>query len=342
MICSHNMAGGLHFIQMLNDSLNLRDGLIRNLLLTTGFSIGTLFCVKFALQSRRGKCKNNVLLEGKTCIITGANSGIGKAVAMELARRRARVIMACRDVQRANQVADEIRSKHPEADLKVMSLDLAELQSVRHFASEVTSSEGRVDILINNAGIFQCPFMLSQDGVELQFAVNHLGHFLLTNLLLNNIEHVEDGRIIVVSSGLYKHASMDLVNYNQETAYTPQHAFSRSKLANIMFTNELAKRVRPGVSVNSLCPNKARTNVGRYQLKYFVHQCLLNMVAFFLVRSAQEAAETVIYMATEPSLKGVSGKYFKDCKEKELHENAKDTKVAEKLWELSEKLTGLS
>jgi len=333
----------MHLIHLIDETLGLdKDGWLRPIVLTTGFSIGVLFCIKAYLKTRRGKCTNNILLHGKTCIVTGANTGIGKAVAKELARRKARVIMACRDVQKGNGAADKIRAQHVGADLRVMHLDLANFKSVRQFAVDVTSSEDHIDILVNNAGIFQCPFMLSEDGFEMQFAVNHLGHFLLTNLVLNHIEHSDDGRIIVVSSGLYKYANLDLVNFNKESAYTPKLGYSRSKLANIMFANELAKRVKPGVSVNSMCPGMARTDLGRFRIKTFIQRALWKMITFFLIRSADEAAATIILMATEPSLKGVSGKYFKECKETELTDNAKDSKVAEKLWELSEKLTGLS
>ena len=217
--------------------------------LTVGFGAGILLCVKYMLSSRRAVCKNRVLLTGKTCIVTGANTGIGKAVALELARRKARVILACRDVQKGNTAAVEIRKelKHS-ADVNVYELDLASINSVKHFADQINKNEHSIDVLVNNAGLFGCPFTQSQDGNEMHFAVNHLGHFLLTNLLIDKMKGKEDARIIVVTSSLYKRATLDLINFNKKEIYNSSSAYAQSKLANILFTNSLSKRKIPGQS----------------------------------------------------------------------------------------------
>ncbi|XP_060643259.1 retinol dehydrogenase 14 [Anolis sagrei] len=290
-------------------------------------------------------------MEGKTVIITGANSGIGRATAAELLRQHARVIMACRDPPRAEEAARELRAElgvcargggECRGELLVRELDLASLRSVRSFCHQVLQEEPRLDVLINNAGIFQCPYTKTEDGFELQFAVNHLGHFLLTNLLLGLLKSSAPSRIVVVSSKLYKYGEINFDDLNSELSYNKSFAYSRSKLANILFTRELAHRLEgTGVTVNVLHPGVVRTNLGRYVHIPLLARPLFNLVSWAFFKSPLEGAQTSIYLASSPEVEGVSGKYFGDCKEEQLLPKAMDDLVARKLWDISEVMVGL-
>ena len=194
-------------------------------------------------------CKSKAMLKGKTILITGANTGLGKATALDLAKREARVILACRSLQKGHKAAEEIRSVVRGAVLVVMHLDLSSLASVRKFAEEFSSVEGKLDILINNAGVYMdSPQATTQDGFELHFGVNHLGHFLLTNLLLDLLERSSPSRIVIVSSSLAKRARIDFDNIYGEKGYMGKQdrmggPYAQSKLANLLFAHELNKRL---------------------------------------------------------------------------------------------------
>ncbi|KAM9563641.1 retinol dehydrogenase 14-like [Guaruba guarouba] len=286
-------------------------------------------------------------MRGKTVIITGANSGLGRAAAAELLRMRARVIMGCRDRARAERAAREIRAEVVEdegggGELVVRELDLASLRSVRAFCHRVLQEEPRLDVLINNAGIFQCPYMKTEDGFEMQFGVNHLGHFLLTNLLLGLLKNSAPSRVVVVSSKLYKYGEINFEDLNSEISYNKSFCYSRSKLANILFARELARRLEgTGVTVNSLHPGIVRTNLGRYVNIPLLAKPLFNLVSWAFFKTPLEGAQTTIYLASSPDVEGVSGKYFGDCKEEELLPKAMDDLVARKLWDISEVMVGL-
>ncbi|XP_006011723.1 retinol dehydrogenase 14a [Latimeria chalumnae] len=285
-------------------------------------------------------------MEGKVVIVTGANSGIGRATAAELLRQRARVIMACRDPGRAQEAAEGIRREVGEeqrGQLVVKQLDLASLRSVRSFCAEILKEEPRLDVLINNAGIFQCPYMKTEDGFEMQFGVNHLGHFLLTNLLLELLKTSAPSRIVVVSSKLYKYGEINFDDLNSEQSYNKSFGYSRSKLANILFTRELARRLEgTGVTVNALHPGIVRTNLGRHINIPLLAKPLFNVVSWAFFKTPLDGAQTSIFLATSPETEGVSGKYFGDCKEEELLPKAMDDTVARKLWDISEVMVGLT
>ncbi|NWW22020.1 RDH14 dehydrogenase, partial [Falcunculus frontatus] len=267
--------------------------------------------------------------------------------AAELLRMRARVIMGCRDRARAERAAREIRAEVGEradgaGELVVRELDLASLRSVRAFCHRVLQEESRLDVLINNAGIFQCPYMKTEDGFEMQFGVNHLGHFLLTNLLLGLLKNSAPSRIVVVSSKLYKYGEINFEDLNSEISYNKSFCYSRSKLANILFARELARRLEgTGVTVNSLHPGIVRTNLGRHVNIPLLAKPLFNLVSWAFFKTPLEGAQTSIYLASSPDVEGVSGKYFGDCKEEELLPKAMDDLVARKLWDISEVMVGL-
>lgn len=202
--------------------------------------------------------------------------------------------------------------------------------------------ESRLDVLINNAGIFQCPYMKTEDGFEMQFGVNHLGHFLLTNLLLGLLKNSAPSRIVVVSSKLYKYGEINFEDLNSEISYNKSFCYNRSKLANILFARELARRLEgTGVTVNSLHPGIVRTNLGRHVNIPLLAKPLFNLVSWAFFKTPLEGAQTSIYLASSPDVEGVSGKYFGDCKEEELLPKAMDDLVARKLWDISEVMVGL-
>lgn len=285
------------------------------------------------------------MLRGKTIIVTGANSGIGKATAAELLRRQGRVIMACRDRERAEKAALEIQQETgpDRGELVIKLLDLASLKSVRNFCEEILKEEPKIDVLINNAGIYQCPYTQTEDGFEMQFGVNHLGHFLLTNLLLDLLKRSAPSRIIVVSSKLYKYGEINFDDLNSEKSYDKAFAYSRSKLANLLFTLELSHKLEEtGVTVNALTPGIVRTNLGRHVYIPMLVKPLFNLASWAFFKSPEEGAQTSIYLACAPDVEGVQGKCFANCQEEQLLDKATDEEVAKRLWDISEVLVGMT
>uniref|UniRef100_UPI0037E7C61E retinol dehydrogenase 14-like n=1 Tax=Semicossyphus pulcher TaxID=241346 RepID=UPI0037E7C61E len=285
------------------------------------------------------------MMNGKTVIVTGANSGIGRATAVGILKLQGRVIMACRDLGRAEEAAREIRQETG-ADsslLVVKQLDLASLTSVHSFCQDIIKEEPQLDVLINNAGVYQCPYTKTEDGFEIQFGVNHLGHFLLTHLLLDLLKQSAPSRIVVVSSKLYKHSHINFEDLNSEQSYDKAFAYSRSKLANLLFTCELARRLEgSGVTVNALTPGIVRTNLGRHVQVPLLAKPLFNLLSWGLFKSPEEGAQTSVYLACSPDVDGVQGECFADCKPQGLLEKATDQEVASKLWDISEVMVGIT
>ena len=213
-----------------------------------------------------GVCRSQAKLDGKTVIITGANTGIGLETAVDLAKRNARVILACRSVERGETAVVEVRKRSGNDNVVFVQLDLASLDSVRKFSTKVLEEEPQIDILINNAGVMAIPKRtLTQDSFEMQFGTNHLGHFLLTNLLLDRIKQAPSARIVNVSSTAHQRGNMDFDNLNSEKFYSPWVAYGTSKLANILFTRSLAKRLEgTGVTANVLHPGVISTELTRH------------------------------------------------------------------------------
>uniref|UniRef100_A0A3P9IHA2 Retinol dehydrogenase 14a n=1 Tax=Oryzias latipes TaxID=8090 RepID=A0A3P9IHA2_ORYLA len=285
------------------------------------------------------------MMSGKTVIVTGANSGIGKATAAGIVRLQGRVIMACRDLTRAEEAARDIQLQTgADGSLVVVRyLDLASLTSVRAFCQGIIEDEPRLDVLINNAGVYQCPLTRTEDGFEMQFGVNHLGHFLLTHLLLDLLKRSAPSRVVVVSSKLYKHGDINFEDLNSEQSYDKAFAYSRSKLANLLFTCELARRLEgSGVTVNALTPGIVRTNLGRHVQVSVVAKPLFNLLSWGLFKTPEEGARTSVYLASSPDVEGVRGKCFADCRPQVLLDKATDQRVASKLWDISEVMVGVT
>ena len=215
-----------------------------------------------------GVCRSEAKLDGKTVIITGGNTGIGKETAIDLAKRNARVILACRSEEKGKKAEVDVRRESGNSDVHFHQLDLSSFESIRKFAKEVLEEESSVDILINNAAVMMCPYMKTVDGFETQFGVNHLGHFLLTNLLLDRIKQAPEGRIVNVSSVAHTFCGpLNLDTINSEDKYSAINAYNQSKLANVLFTRELAKRLEgTNVITTSLHPGAVDTELQRHTM----------------------------------------------------------------------------
>ncbi|XP_035209302.1 retinol dehydrogenase 14-like [Stegodyphus dumicola] len=311
--------------------------MIIKILSTSAVVILSLFVLRKYREYTWGKCRSKKSMKNKTVIITGANSGIGKATALELAKRGAKVILACRDQEKAQKALIEIRSKSRSGVLKVLQLDLASFDSIKKFAKEFLRSEDRLDVLINNAGIFQCPFMKTNDGYEMQFGVNHLGHFLLTKLLLEKLKESAPSRIVVVSSALYKRGEIDFENLNSEVKYDKMQAYKNSKLANVLFSCELSRRLQgTGVSVYTVSPGMVWTNLGRHVSISWWKIVALAPVAWFFIRTPYEGCQTVLHCAVSEEVESESGFYYRNCQKEPIADVASDPTLARKLWDVSE------
>uniref|UniRef100_A0A4W4DR97 Uncharacterized protein n=2 Tax=Electrophorus electricus TaxID=8005 RepID=A0A4W4DR97_ELEEL len=284
-----------------------------------------------------GVCRSKACLNGKTVLITGANTGIGKETAVDIAKRGARVILACRDLDRAHAAAEDIRKRSGNNDVVVKKLELASLQSVRALAKDIHEHEDRLDILINNAGIMMCPKWKTEDGFEMQFGVNHLGHFLLTNLLLDKLKKSAPSRIVNVSSCAHEKGQIYFDDINLDKDYDPLKSYQQSKLANVLFSRELAARLKgTGVCVYSLHPGVVNTELGRYLFSTMaLWKIILFKPLFLILKSPWQGAQTTIYCAVDEGLQNTTGLYYSDCAPKEEAPQAKSDSAARRLWDLS-------
>ncbi|KAJ8344068.1 hypothetical protein SKAU_G00313970 [Synaphobranchus kaupii] len=313
----------------------------------TGIVVATVAGVGLVALRRwlgGGVCRSRARLDGKTVMITGANTGIGKETAVDLASRGARVILACRDKTRASEAADDIRQRSGNGNVVVKIVDLASLQSVRDLAKDVQETEERLDILINNAGIMMCPKWQTEDGFEMQFGVNHLGHFLLTNCLLDVLKKSTPSRIVNVSSLAHEKGKIYFDDINQDKDYNPTYSYRQSKLANVLFSRELASRLQgTGVTVYCLHPGVIRTELGRHFWPELpLWKRLIGVPLLQLLKSPWQGAQTSIYCAVDESLEGTSGLYYSDCTQKEAASQGRDDAAAKRLWDLSASMVGLN
>ncbi|KAL5567966.1 hypothetical protein UlMin_024541 [Ulmus minor] len=284
---------------------------------------------------------------GLTAIVTGASSGIGTETSRVLALRGVHVVMAVRNMAAGRDVKETIVKEIPSAKVDAMELDLSSLSSVRKFASDFNSSGRPLNILVNNAGIMATPFMLSKDNIELQFATNHLGHFLLTNLLLETMKKTSrksktEGRIVNVSSTAHKFSYREGIRFdkiNDQAGYNRLAAYGQSKLANVLHANELARSLKEdnvNITANSLHPGAIVTNLFRHNS--IVHG-VVNMLGKFVLKNVQQGAATTCYVALHPQVKGVRGEYFVDSNLSKASSQGTDMGLAKKLWDFSQNLT---
>ena len=275
-------------------------------------------------------------MTGKTVLITGASAGIGKATAVELAARGAHVVLACRDLDKAAAARAEILARTPAARVDLVPLELASLRSVRACAERVIADYPRLDVLIDNAGIFPPTLRKTEDGFEMQIGVNHLGHFLLTNLLVDRLVASAPARVVHVSSMMHAGGKIDFSSFRGPAKYSAYAAYRQSKLANILFSNELARRLAGrGVTSNALHPGGVATEIMR---DASLPMRLLARVAF---TTPEKGARTSVYLASSKAVEGVTGRYFVSCKEAKTDPLASDAALARQLWDESAKLVGL-
>ncbi|XP_059223838.1 retinol dehydrogenase 13-like [Stomoxys calcitrans] len=304
------------------------------------WSLATLLMMWLFYRWREGPSyeKTN-RIDGKVVIVTGSNTGIGKEIALEMAKRGARVIMACRDFDRCEKARREIVQMSGNTNVFNRTLDLSSLQSVREFAAKFNEEENRLDILINNAGIMATPRRLTVDGYEQQFAVNHLGHFLLTNLLLDKLKSSAPSRIVVLSSLAHIFGQIQRDDINSERSYNAFKAYGQSKLANILFTRKLAKMLKDSkVDVNCLHPGSVKSELARYNIFLKVGS---DLTSNLFLRSTKGGAQTALYLALDPELEGVSGGYYDRMALVPLPQKARDDEMADWLWRKSEEMVAL-
>ena len=277
-------------------------------------------------------------MHGKVCVVTGANSGIGRVAALGLAERGATVVLVCRNEERGGPVLEEIR-RSGRGSAVLLVADLASQRQVRAAAAAFLARFDRLDVLVNNAGVAGWGTRLvTEDGLERTFAVNHLAPFLLTALLLDRLKASAPARVVTVSSAAHRNYALDFDDLQGERRYSAFGAYSRSKLANILFTNELARRLEgSGVTANCLHPGVVATGIFR-NLPRWMRMVFVRPLAL----SPEKGADTMLYLAAAPEVAGVSGHYFVRRKARRPSRAARDDAAARRLWAASEALTAAS
>lgn len=278
---------------------------------------------------------------GKVFLITGGNTGIGKATAVALARTGATVVFTSRSREKGERALADIRRESGNTAVACMHLDLASLASIREFAGEFLATYPRLDVLVLNAGLMVGDRTETADGFETTFGVNHLGHFALTGLLLARLKQSAPARIVVVSSDAHRSArgGLDFNDLHARAGYNAWVAYGRSKLANLLFTLELAERLRgSGVTVNALHPGVVATEFGAAEDAGRLIGLLIRAFRWAMV-TADKGARTSVYLATSPEVEGVSGLFYSRCKPKRPRRAALNCEMARRLWQVSEELT---
>ena len=282
-------------------------------------------------------------MTGKTVVVTGANSGIGLETAVALARAGATTILCARDPKRGEAALEVVRSRSGRDDAGLVVFDLASLASVRKGADELLGRCGRIDVLVNNAGLVLSERRETEDGFEATFAINHLGPFLLTHALLDRIKASAPARIVNVASTAHQGArrGLDFDDLQSRRRYGGMKVYSKSKLANILFTTELARRLAgTGVTANSLHPGTVATGYARDGDASGVLAFGVRVIKPFVL-SPERGARTSIYVASSPDVADVTGAYFVRCRVRRPSKAARDAHAARRLWEVSEELTGV-
>jgi NAD(P)-dependent dehydrogenase (short-subunit alcohol dehydrogenase family) len=273
-------------------------------------------------------------------VITGANSGMGKATSIQLAKTGALIVMLCRSKERGEEALQEVRALSGNNSVELMLCELGSLKSIRDFCIEFKKKHQRLDVLINNAGVTLPGYHQTADGYELQFGVNHLGHFLLTNELLDLLIASAPSRIINVASGAHKIGQIYFNDVNLKENYTFWRAYAQSKLANILFTYELAERLKgTGVTANCLHPGAVATSMGINRDTGFGTLITRILKPFF--QTSEQGAETAVYLATSNDIEGITGKYFYRKRSVPSSKRSYESNTAQKLWDVSEEMVGI-
>jgi retinol dehydrogenase-14 len=279
-------------------------------------------------------------MTGRVCLVTGASSGIGRATAMGLARLGATVLMLCRDRGRGEEARSEIIHATDNGAVELLLADLSSQQEVRRIAAQVLDQYSELDALVNNAGVYLGRRTVTVDGLETTFAVNHLAYFLLTNLLLDRLKQSAPARIVNVSSSAHEGAQMNFDDLQSERRFRGMRAYGQSKLANLLFTYELARRLaETGVTVNAVHPGLVATGWGNAG-----HPLLRLGIRLYhpFMLTPQEGADTVVYLASSSSVAGVSGAYFVKRAAVRSSAASNDETAQQRLWDVSAMLTGMT
>ena len=279
-------------------------------------------------------------MQGKTVLITGADGDIGRNTTRGIAQKGARIIMACIDVDQAKPVRDEIVKDTQNEAIEIMHLDLSSQSSIRKFAENFISKYSALDVLVNNAGVFSLKRFETEDGFEKTMGINYLGHFLLTHLLLPVLKNADNARIISVSSDSYKQSKFDLNHLQTDIKYTGMKAYTASKLALILFTQELAEQLKDhNITVNALHPGHVSTGIwNMWEHPKWYQSLIVKIINMFFI-SPVEGAQTSIYLACSDDVTGISGKYFKNKKPVKVSSKYNTIQTQKELWTISNYLT---
>ncbi|MCY3834417.1 MAG: SDR family oxidoreductase [Chloroflexi bacterium] len=283
-------------------------------------------------------------MKGKRVLVTGATNGIGKQAALELAKMGAEVVIVGRDEIKTRKVRDELQTLGGNSNIDLLVADLSSMDEVRRIADEFRAKYSRLDVLLNNAGAVFSQFQLSADGYEMTFALNHLSYYLLTHLLLDTITQTAqqegEARIINVSSSAHRNATLRLGNLRDESGYSFMNSYGASKLMNVLFTFELARRLADTtVAVNAVHPGLVDTGFGHNTGRLW--SPLIKVAQKLFAISPERGAETLVYLAAAAEVSGVSGKYWNEKEQKRSSDNSYDRQLQQQLWEFSAEATGV-
>jgi len=280
-------------------------------------------------------------MEGKICLITGATDGIGKQTAFDLAKQGVHLVLVGRSQEKVESCVAEIKQKTGNGNVDYMLADFSSQRQTRQLADDVLSKYDRLDVLVNNAGLMSMSRRETEDGLELMFGVNHIGYFLLTTLLLDRILASGEARIVNVASDAHVGVALDFDDLQNEKRFSAMRVYGQSKLANIYFTYELARRLaETKVTVNCLHPGFVATNMGANNVPY-IGGAIKKVVNLFAGKNVIDGAATSVYLASSAEVATVSGKYFVDCQPVQSSEVSYDEAIAQRLWEVSESLVQL-
>jgi len=279
-------------------------------------------------------------MNGKVCMVTGATSGIGKVTAQELAQQGASVIIVGRSPEKGVDVVDQIK-KQTGSTVEFMLADLSVQQEIHRLVNQYNSEYQRLDVLINNAADVFFKRQMNVEGIEQTFATNHLGYFLVTNLLLDTLKASAPARIINVSSDVHRSEEINFENLQGEQKYNGYKAYRLSKLYNLYFTYELSRKLEgTGVTVNAVTPGLVKSKLGVEGGGF--SSFMKKLINFIAGKSPEEGSQPIIYLATSSDVEGVTGKYFKNNEAISSSDASNDKETAQKLWDISAELTGLS
>uniref|UniRef100_T1J5Y9 Retinol dehydrogenase 13 n=1 Tax=Strigamia maritima TaxID=126957 RepID=T1J5Y9_STRMM len=315
---------------------------VNKLTVVAGVIAASIFGAVAYKESKSPKYLGEERIDGKTVIITGANSGIGLETAKELARRGGRIFMACRDLAKCELARQRVIDATQSETVFCRVCDLASLHSVRKFAHKFNREEPNLHLLINNAGVLGTPKTLTEDGFELQLGTNFIGHFVLTNMLLDKMKETGPSRIINLTSATHVEGKMNFEDLNGDENYDPIAAYNQSKLANILFTRELARRLKDWcVTSYVVSPGFVYTDLFRHMsfkqnrvFEHFAHPLML-----IFLRSPLQGVQTTLYCALAPELEKISGHYYEHCVQADTSDDAMDDEAARRLWATAEKWT---